>query len=61
MPDIYALWVARRAELGRSPPVPKEQNDFKQLLTNGAMITTMKLRKVIHGIPRKQMPYFSGT
>ncbi|KAI7947921.1 hypothetical protein MJO28_009829 [Puccinia striiformis f. sp. tritici] len=25
MPNFYALWVARRAELGRGPPLTKEQ------------------------------------
>ncbi|POW16453.1 hypothetical protein PSTT_01236 [Puccinia striiformis] len=26
MPNFYALWVARRAELGRGPPLKKEHN-----------------------------------
>ncbi|OAV86564.1 hypothetical protein PTTG_10154 [Puccinia triticina 1-1 BBBD Race 1] len=25
MPNFYSLWVARRAELSRGPPLPKEQ------------------------------------
>ncbi|KAI7940957.1 hypothetical protein MJO28_013242 [Puccinia striiformis f. sp. tritici] len=36
MPNFYALWVARRAELGRGPPLMKEQTTvFNSAIATG--------------------------
>ncbi|KAA1124604.1 hypothetical protein PGTUg99_021684 [Puccinia graminis f. sp. tritici] len=39
MPNFHALWVARRAELGRAPPVPKEQTSAYKLAIAKRQIT----------------------
>ncbi|KAI7961276.1 hypothetical protein MJO28_001765 [Puccinia striiformis f. sp. tritici] len=43
MPDFYALWVARRAELGRGPPLKKEQTTAYELaIATGEILTSNK-------------------